>query len=162
MEACPCGSEKAYSECCEPLISGSATAETAEALLRSRYSAYVRSETDYIADTIHPDQKDPDSRETIESWSKDTRWHKLEIIDVRDGGPEDEEGEIEFIADFTEKNKKQQHYEIAEFKKMEGKWYFYNARPPEIKQVVRSGPKIGRNDPCTCGSGKKYKKCCGK
>jgi preprotein translocase subunit SecA len=31
----------------------------------------------------------------------------------------------------------------------------------QVQQVVRSGAKVGRNDPCPCGSGKKYKKCCG-
>jgi preprotein translocase subunit SecA len=31
----------------------------------------------------------------------------------------------------------------------------------QVQQVIRSGDKVGRNDPCPCGSGKKYKKCCG-
>jgi SEC-C motif domain protein len=31
---------------------------------------------------------------------------------------------------------------------------------PNAKQYVREAPKLGRNDPCSCGSGKKYKKCC--
>lgn len=33
--------------------------------------------------------------------------------------------------------------------------------PAKVETVVHQGPKIGRNDPCPCGSGKKYKKCCG-
>jgi preprotein translocase subunit SecA len=32
----------------------------------------------------------------------------------------------------------------------------------KVKQIKRKTPKVGRNDPCPCGSGKKYKKCCGK
>jgi preprotein translocase subunit SecA len=32
----------------------------------------------------------------------------------------------------------------------------------EKAKPVRSGPKVGRNDPCPCGSGKKFKQCCGK
>ncbi|MDR0994172.1 MAG: preprotein translocase subunit SecA [Verrucomicrobiota bacterium] len=37
-----------------------------------------------------------------------------------------------------------------------------NAALSSAKPVVRDAPKVGRNDPCPCGSGKKYKKCCGK
>ncbi len=54
------------------------------------------------------------------------------------------------------------HHEIAHFIKDDSKWYFHDAKYPEIKQVVRDTPKVGRNQPCACGSGKKFKKCCGK
>lgn len=106
MEKCPCGSELDYSNCCEPLIKGEKKADTAEALIRSRYSAYVKKEIDYIAETVHPDQRQEDSRKTIENWAENTQWHKLEILECSQGGPEDITGSVEFTADYTEKGKK--------------------------------------------------------
>jgi SEC-C motif-containing protein len=53
------------------------------------------------------------------------------------------------------------HHEVAEFKKEEGTWFFVDGHAPKYEQVKRQGAKIGRNAPCPCGSGKKYKKCCG-
>ena len=162
MEVCPCGSKLEYSDCCEPFIKGEKEVSTAEELIRSRYSAYVKKEIDYIADTVHPEHRQDDSRKTIKEWAESTQWHKLEIIECSQGGSEDIEGTVEFVADYTEKGKKKKHHELALFKKQEDKWYFFDGQTPQIKQVVRSGPKIGRNDPCPCGSGKKYKKCCAK
>lgn len=160
MESCPCGSGQAYTECCEPLITGARPAETAEALLRSRFSAYSRKIVDYIIDTTHPDQKEPDDRKTVEKWSKNTEWQSLEVVKTEAGGVDDAEGEVEFKADYTEKGKRRKHHELAKFKKKDGRWYFFDAAAPQIVQFVRTSPKVGRNDPCPCGSGKKYKKCC--
>ena len=56
----------------------------------------------------------------------------------------------------------EQHYrEIAEFERMDGRWYFTEGLPPVRTPVVREEPKIGRNDPCSCGSGRKFKRCHG-
>jgi SEC-C motif-containing protein len=160
METCPCGSGLDYTVCCEPLITGEKRAETAEALLRSRYSAYAKKIVDYILDTTHPEQQDPDSQKTVEKWARNTEWHQLEIVGSEAGGAGDEEGTVEFKADYTEKGRRRKHHELAKFRKKEGRWYFFDGDAPRIEQFVRSGPKVGRNDPCPCGSGKKYKKCC--
>lgn len=160
METCPCGSEKDYRECCGPLIVGEQTADTAEALLRSRYTAYAKQAVDYIVDTTHPEKREADSRKTVEKWAKNTQWRRLQVLEVTAGGPDDIEGSVEFVADYMEKGKKRKHHEIAQFKKGNGQWYFFDAGAPKIEQFVRKGPKVGRNDPCPCGSGKKYKKCC--
>ena len=53
MEPCPCGSEKEYAECCQPLIKGERSADTAEALMRSRYTAYALQDIDYLESTLH-------------------------------------------------------------------------------------------------------------
>jgi SEC-C motif-containing protein len=160
MESCPCGSGLEYAQCCEPLITGVKTPETAEALLRSRYSAYAKKIVDYIVDTTHPDQQEPDSRKTVEKWAKNTEWQRLDIVACEAGEIGDDEGEIEFKAGYTEKGRRRKHHELAKFKKLEGRWYFYDAGTPRIEQFVRSSPKVGRNEPCPCGSGRKYKKCC--
>lgn len=161
MESCPCGSTKPFSECCEPFLTGSRQAPTAEALLRSRYTAYTRSAVDYILQTTHPSQRRREDEKTVRRWARDAEWHALTVIDCQAGGPADRQGFVEFIAAYTEKGEKKEHHEIAEFRRENDAWFFYDAKPPKPKQVVRQGPKIGRNAPCPCGSGKKYKKCCG-
>ena len=162
MEPCPCGSGLEYENCCRPIIQGDQAALTAEALLRSRYSAHVKAEIDHIFDTTHPAKRGEVTRDQIADWSKNSEWMGLEILEIRDGQAEDESGSIEFVARYREKGKQQEHREIAEFKKVDGRWLFYDGQAPKPKQIIRNGPKIGRNDPCPCGSGKKYKKCCGR
>lgn len=161
MELCPCGSKKNYAECCEPLICGQRMADTAEALMRARYTAHAKRAFDYIAETTLPEiRKEGDAQET-EAWSKKLEWQWLDIRKVEDGGPEDTTGIVEFVARYRKNGNACDHLERAEFVKQEGCWYFKDGTPPPPVQMVRQGPKVGRNDPCSCGSGKKFKKCCG-
>ncbi|MCP4716181.1 MAG: YchJ family protein [Deltaproteobacteria bacterium] len=160
MDQCPCGSERGYAECCEPLIKGERAAETAEELLRSRYSAYSKTEVSYIVKTTHSDHLKDTDEASIRAWSENSVWEKLEVEAASAGGPDDTEGTVEFYAHYTEKGARKIHHELATFKKVDGTWYFYDAEPVRPKQYVRPEPKIGRNEPCPCGSGKKYKKCC--
>jgi SEC-C motif domain protein len=162
MEPCPCGSEKAYADCCQPLISGERTAETAEALMRSRYAAHAKQAFDYIFDTTYPGNRQEDDRKGTAAWSRKLDWQRLEIRNVVAGGPDDTTGTVEFVARYRKNEKAFDHHELAEFVKEDGRWYFKDGQPPAPVQVVRQGPKVGRNDPCPCGSGKKYKKCCGR
>lgn len=161
MDLCPCGSGINYEDCCGPLIKGTQIAETAESLMRSRYAAYVKTEIDYILNTTHADQRQNFDRLDSETWSKKTDWHSLEIRRTEDGGPQDETGWVEFVARYRKKGVLAQHHELAQFKKEEGQWFFYDGHAPQYEQVIRQGTKVGRNDPCPCGSGKKHKKCCG-
>lgn len=162
METCPCGSQKSYHDCCEPLIKGRQSAETAEALMRSRYSAFVKHEIDYLYDTIPPDQQEKFNRQEAQKWSHGAQWEGLEILASQDGGADDASGTVEFVARYREKEKKVKHHELARFGKIDGRWYFIDGQAPKQQTVVRQGPKVGRNEPCPCGSGKKYKKCCGR
>ncbi len=160
MNLCPCGSNLDYEECCGPLIRGDKTASTAEQVMRARYSAYVRAEVGYLLSSLHPDHRsDFDEKSTL-SWAESSEWHNLEIVRTEDGGPEDGEGRVEFIASYTEKGVRRDHHEMASFAKKDGIWYFMDGKLVPVKPVVRSSPKTGRNDPCPCGSGKKFKKCC--
>lgn len=160
METCPCGSDTPYSGCCEPVIIGDRKADTAEALMRARYSAFVKTAVDFIFDSTHPSQREQYNRDAVTAWSTKSEWLGLEIVGTDGGGPEDTKGRVEFIARYTEKGKRMDHHEIAEFVKTDATWYFMDGNAPKPVQVVRQGPKIGRNDPCPCGSGKKFKKCC--
>ncbi len=163
MSMCPCGSGIDYKKCCGPLHQGEKQAATAEELMRSRYSAYVSQELDYIFDTTHPDSREDYDPESTREWSANSIWEGFEIVDAVDGQADDDSGRIEFIARFFDrKGRKQSHHEMAEFEKKDGVWYFKDGRYVAPRQMVRETPKVGRNDPCPCGSGKKYKKCCGK
>jgi SEC-C motif-containing protein len=161
MEFCPCGSGLDYMQCCQPYIQGAENAPTAEALMRSRYCAYVKSEIDYIHDTTHGSQRSKFNREESLAWSRNADWKSLEILRTESGGIGDDAGTVEFVALYHEKGKAVRHHEIAEFTKEGGRWYFVDGQAPKPVQAVRQGPKIGRNDPCPCGSGRKFKKCCG-
>jgi SEC-C motif domain protein len=169
---CPCQSleqptgqspGKSYSACCEPLHAGKVHATTAEQLMRSRYSAFVKHKIDYLEDTYHPSKRQEFDRTSVTDWSKKSKWAGLKILKTVKGGPEDREGIVEFVAHFERDGKPEEHHEIAEFKKesSDRRWYFVDGFAPSQKPIVRSDPKVGRNDPCPCGSGKKAKKCCG-
>jgi SEC-C motif-containing protein len=116
---------------------------------------------DYVKDTTHPDQVSRYEPATAKSWAEKSDWDRLEIVEISGGGIDDESADIEFVAHFRQKDKPKTHHELAHFKRHEGEWFFYDGQGVVPKQVVRSQPKVGRNDPCPCGSGKKYKKCCG-
>ena len=162
MAECYCGSGKNYEECCEPIIKGKKAAVTAEELMRARYSAFAAHEIDFIMDTVVPDQTGNMTRDAVERWSKKTDWKKLEITGTEAGGKNDETGSVDFKAFSMLDGVMQCHHEHAMFKKINGKWFFEDGTQIMPEQVRRETPKVGRNDPCPCGSGKKYKKCCGK
>ena len=162
MDQCPCGSEKPYSECCGPVISGSVSAQTAETLMRARYSAYATSAVDFIlASTLEEKRKECDEK-AIRTWSEQSTWHKLEILSTEKGESSDTEGMVEFIAHFTESGIKKSYHEKGTFKKEDGSWLYVDGEIQKPKPYIRPEVKVSRNDTCPCGSGKKYKKCCGK
>lgn len=162
MERCPCGTQAGYEECCGPLIAGRKQALTAEQLMRSRYSAYVKMEMDYLRSSLHPGYRHDFDEQSSRAWAENAEWLGIEIIKATGGGSDDAEGQVEFTVAFAEKGVRQEHHELSSFKKENGVWYFTTGKVLLPRQVVRTAPKAGRNDPCPCGSGKKHKKCCGK
>jgi SEC-C motif-containing protein len=162
MAICPCGSGTDFARCCEPFITGAATPATAEELMRSRYSAFVSSHTDYIFETTHPEHRADYDHKTTEDWAQNAVWEGLRVVTAKAGGPNDDTGEVEFIVNYVEAGLRHFHHELAAFKRHEGKWYFVDGAAVSQRPLERVGEKVGRNDPCTCGSGQKYKKCCGR
>ncbi|BDS11697.1 YchJ family protein [Aureispira anguillae] len=160
MEKCPCSSKKNYMDCCGAFIEGLAQAPTAEALMRSRYTAHVKLAIDYIMDTVHPINREKSNRKTIESWAEQANWMRLEIVQTTKGKEEDEIGTVLFKAHYKYGNQLKTHFEDSFFRKENGRWYFVEGKEPAANQSTSI--KIGRNDPCHCGSGKKFKKCCQK
>lgn len=161
MSLCPCGSGLEYSACCEPYISGDNLPETAEQLMRSRYSAYATVNVDYLHHSLHPDHQSDHDVNAARKWAADSDWIGLEIVSTAAGGKDDETGIVEFKASYRENGKVRQLHEISRFEKVEGRWSYVDGEMPK-PQTVRNETKVGRNDPCPCGSGKKFKKCCGR
>ncbi|MGM0564821.1 MAG: YchJ family protein [Pseudomonadota bacterium] len=158
-ELCPCGSGAAFADCCQHYIQGE-PAPTAEALMRSRYTAYTKAEMDYIESTHDTDTRGELDMDVARRWAENSDWINLEIIATEGGGESDEDGTVEFKVNYRVNGDRQVHHELSEFVKKDGVWFYHDGKPPQISQVVNSSPKVGRNDPCPCGSGKKYKKCC--
>ena len=157
---CPCGSNKDFDECCHPIIEGKISAPTAQALMRSRYSAYVTVASQYLIDSTHISQRANYSKTEIEAWAKESSWQKLEVLSCKNGLENDDLGEVEFKAYYRDKkNNLQIHHEQSVFKKEDGTWFYVSGKivPPPKSEAI----SINRNAPCPCGSGKKFKKCCG-
>ena len=177
MSQCPCGSLQNYENCCGQFISGNALPETAEQLMRSRYTAFAQGKVEYIKKTLAPESRDDFDESSTKQWSLSSKWKGLKILSTEKGKAGDKKGVVEFVATYEQSGKTIEHHEVSTFRKADnGQWYFvdgdshthaegeghhhhhHHERP---QTVVRDEAKIGRNDPCPCGSGKKYKKCCG-
>ncbi|MEJ2528816.1 MAG: YchJ family protein [Gammaproteobacteria bacterium] len=161
MAKCHCNSGLDFDNCCGPVLAGERPAATAEELMRSRYSAYVCGEIDYLAESLHPEHRSDYDAAATRRWANNADWLGLEIRSTKDGGESDTEGEVEFIANYRDNGVSHTHHEISRFKKEAGRWYYVDGDTPKVATYKKEQPKVGRNEPCPCGSGKKYKKCCG-
>ena len=159
---CPCGSGRSLPECCQPFLAKKRKPATATDLLRARYTAFTQGNTDYILDTHHSKTKADIKREEVADWASSSEWLKLEIVQSEAGGEKDEQGVIVFCAEYRAKadGKVVKHWEQSLFEKENGEWRFLDARGIKNEPFRRAEAKAGRNDPCPCGSGQKYKKCC--
>ncbi len=159
MTDCPCGSDKPLDACCGPYHDG-APAPTAVALMRSRYSAFVLRKGQYLSDSLSEGQKADFDVAEFEASADETKWLGLEIRKMEAGGETDDTGTVEFVARYKSKGGPVVHHERAIFTREDGRWVFSDCvmNPKEAQRRVE---KVGRNDPCPCGSGKKFKKCCG-
>jgi SEC-C motif-containing protein len=153
---CPCGMTKNYTDCCEPFIKGEALPETAEQLMRSRYSAYNKKEVSYIFDTYAPESR-PKSSVDIVRWSDTVAWTGLEVLETKYGKSEDSEGIVYFHAHYIKDGASDTLKEKSTFRKEGDRWFYVSGK---LVSTAESTKIAGRNDPCPCGSGKKYKKCC--
>jgi len=161
---CPCRQKdahhKSYAECCAPYIEDGRPAPTPETLMRSRYTAFALGRIDHLVDTLAPGTRDDFDRKAITHWSRSSEWLGLDILSTEEGQAGDETGYVEFVAHFINDGQRHAHRERSLFRKEDGRWYFLEEANLKNAPIVK-GPQPGRNDPCPCGSGKKYKKCCG-
>jgi SEC-C motif-containing protein len=161
MRTCPCGSGRSFDECCGPYVKGTSQAPNAEALMRARYSAYATGAVDFIVSScLREDNDGGIDVEATRKWSEGSKWLGLNVLRTEKGGEADNTGVVEFTATYEQAGLRDVHHEIGNFKKKDGVWYYVDGSVIPTT-IVRTAPKVGRNDPCPCGSGKKYKKCCG-
>ena len=147
---CPCGSKKAEQYCCGMYLAGKKQPETAEKLMRSRYTAFCRGDVDYLIDTRHPDKRLSDRTELAKS-IENTQWLGLTIINTQAGKKNDAKGIVEFEAIYRT-NEPGQLHERSQFVKIDGRWFYVDG---DILPGTVPKPK----EPCWCGSGKKYRQC---
>lgn len=186
---CPCGSDTPYSQCCEPIIKGSLLAQTPEALMRARYSAFTQGEIEFVEKTNRGKAQKAFDAEAARQWSAEATWHGLHILATSPIDEKSDLGYVEFVADCEEQGQRYHAHERSRFEKIEGQWFYTDGRSlnqtPENqtqnnqtsehhhhhdgsccdhdhhpKTMPAKSNKIGRNELCPCGSGKKYKKCC--
>jgi SEC-C motif-containing protein len=158
---CPCGLGESLETCCGPYLKHQKKAPTAEALMRARYTAYATGDVDFIVESHDPERRGEVDRKNTEAWSKQSEWLGLEITSSEKGQAEDDTGIVEFVARYKVKSTKIEHRERALFRKVDDRWFFVDGLEIKGPPVKRTEPRVGRNDPCPCGSGKKYKKCHG-
>ncbi|MCL1920082.1 MAG: YchJ family protein [Kiritimatiellaeota bacterium] len=159
-DLCPCGSGLAFEACCEPFLMAQAKPKTASQLMRARYSAYAMGSVEYLYKTSGPKVRKEFDAENSKRWAESARWNGIEITAMTGGDEGDETGTVEFVAHYAVKETDFKHHELAQFAKIDGEWRFIDGRIFSTDPIRREQPKIGRNDACPCGSGKKYKKCC--
>lgn len=155
MYACPCGSNKSYSECCGLYINGHKKPEVPEELMRARYTAYTQANIDYIIKTMKPPASNNFDEKSAKEWAKNVTWLGLEVLKATTHHCV---GYVAFIARFNVQGKKDSIHEYSEFHQINGEWYYVAGKAMQTKP--RSKIQMSRNELCFCGSGKKYKKCC--
>lgn len=162
ITTCPCSSGKEFSLCCGPILDGSTKAATATQLMRARYSAYATGNIDFLYASSSARVQEEFDAEASRRWSQGSEWEGMQILETEAGDVNDETGIVEFIASYKVNGNHFEHHERSSFIRKEGEWRFDDGELVKTQPITREMPKIGRNDPCPCGSGKKYKKCCGK
>lgn len=144
---CICGNSKPFSECCEPIINLSREPQTPEELMRSRYSAYTLAEGSYLLYSTTKENRYVDDVALIEEFANSVEWLKLDVLNAK-------ENIVEFKAYYRDADGIAILHEKSNFIKEDGIWKY--------KDGTLYNSKIERNESCPCGSGKKFKKCCGK
>lgn len=154
--ACFCGLAKSFDQCCNAILQGRVQASTPETLMRSRYSAFVTANIDYLKKTSHGLALEKFNAQDTLHFAERVHWHSLQVADAgvaADG----KSGWVEFSTTFIDQGAFIDRHEKSAFEYIDGQWYYV-----ESLHHCSHTRKLdwGRNEPCYCGSGKKYKKCC--
>ena len=146
---CSCGSGKSPEACCLPVIAGKRRVETAEQLMRSRYTAYVLGDEAYLLSSWHAHTRP----EFLPKQAGDLNWTGLVVCRIEAGNPGDKHADVEFVAHYEQGGKVGKMHENSHFVFEQGNWFYVDG-----EEIISE--KMGRNSLCYCGSGKKFKKCC--
>lgn len=156
MPMCPCGSTKTYAQCCQAIHDNHANATYPEQVMRARYTAHELKLVNFVVNTYHPSCNATDEIDMIAN-SVNIEWCRLDVISASEPEPDANVGFVEFKAYLLDDGIEHCMHERSRFIKENGLWYYMDGIA--LDENVN---KVGRNEPCVCGSGKKYKKCCGK
>lgn len=151
--SCPCLSGEKFGQCCGPFISGKQIPETAGKLMRSRYTAYTLADMAYLEQTTQPSMRKRYNFDELKKWAQESEWLGLKIYVEKAEG---DSARVCFTARYRQQGGIFNHSEDSQFILEDNRWYFVHGK--EYTPPAEKG--LGRNDPCSCGSGKKYKKCC--
>ena len=126
IKNCPCGRNKTYSDCCKKAHENILSVKTPEDLMRSRYSAFVLSNVDYLIKSWSPNTCDSSlqAKKEIKQWSKSVNWLKLEILNSSLLSEKDLTGTVEFKAFYIENGKTQFIHENSLFEKTNRHWVY--------------------------------------
>ena len=116
---CHCQSGEAFAACCGPFLNGTAVAQSAEQLMRSRYSAFVVCDEAYLLATWHPK-----TRPSRVRFDEQQHWLGLSIRNTEDGAEGDQWGTVEFVARYKVAGKGHRLVEVSRFEKRDGRWYY--------------------------------------
>ncbi|WP_410870404.1 YchJ family protein [Nocardia sp. A7] len=119
VKLCPCRRGEPFDGCCGPILAGDKAAPTAETLMRSRYTAYVVGDVDYLLRSWHPS-----TRPAVLELDQDQRWLFLEIVGTQRGGPFDDNGTVEFIAHYKLDGVRDAMHEMSTFVRVDGAWVY--------------------------------------
>jgi SEC-C motif-containing protein len=153
---CPCGSGKVFGDCCEPLLTGARPAADAELLMRSRFTAHVLRDFRYLHNTYRPTAGKPYVEEAGEPVMQ---WTKL-VVHSHEVTADPDKAFVDFSAYGIDDGVEKVLQEKAEFLRINGTWLYNREARLGPAPYKAAAPKPGRNEPCPCGSGKKYKHCC--
>ncbi len=124
IDYCPCGNNKVYEECCRPFIDKKQLPETAEELMRSRYTAFTKGKVDYVLNSHQKKTRPLKERNKMQKWMNSVEWLGLSIVKTEKGQAEDEKGTVEFRAIFIEDGMTEAIHESSIFEKENGKWFY--------------------------------------
>jgi SEC-C motif domain protein len=122
---CVCGASSAYPDCCGRYLDDGLFPDTAEALMRSRYVAYVQERADYLLRTWHPSTRPA----ALDFEREPVRWLGLQVRRVAAGRPEDTQGIVEFVARYKVGGRAHRLHEISRFVREDGRWLYRDAEP---------------------------------
>lgn len=121
---CYCGNNTTYQNCCEVYHKNGGKTETAQQLMRSRYSAFVLANGDYLMETHHSNTRQVKEKKAVVKWAKSVQWIKLEVLETTKGLENDTEGSVTFNAYFYENGKVDVIHEKSTFKKENNNWKY--------------------------------------
>ncbi|QMT60627.1 MULTISPECIES: YchJ family protein [unclassified Legionella] len=156
MSLCPCGSQNKYELCCGLYLEKQQHPQTPEQLMRSRYTAYSMGKIDYIKKTMKGKALVGFNELQAEQWAKSVTWVSLEVLNSNI--PDPNIGYVEFAARYSEDNTIKIIHELSEFHKENDRWFYVSGVHKQGLEKTKK-PKVARNAPCPCGSGKKFKNC---